>query len=402
MPAGRACRVDANKGIRGALKTQKVAIVTTLVLSSVILRRHGWRPRRIQTAILSANRFSYAGRRTGTVYRDRYRIEERHRRAQLAPHLFNRVLRFLATHLVKLLAPGFVLLDPVFSKRPVLNLGQYLLHLRAGGIRNQARPGGVVAVLGGVGYGIAHVSQTTPVHKIDNQLQLMQAFEVGDLRLVTGVHQRLEAGLHQRAHAAAQHRLLAEEVSLRLFGKRSFDHSGSCAADRFGVGERQIVCLTGSVLLDRDQGRNAAAFREYFAHPVARSLWCDHAYINVFGGDDSAVTDVESVCEHQRLSLAHGRSNVFVVNCRLRRIGSEDHDDVGPLGGIGNGEHLEAGALGLLDGPAGGRQADAYIDARVLEIQRVGMSLGAIADNGYFFSLDQRKIGILVVISLGH
>jgi hypothetical protein len=33
MPAGMACRVDAKKRVRGALKTQKVANVTTPVLS---------------------------------------------------------------------------------------------------------------------------------------------------------------------------------------------------------------------------------------------------------------------------------------------------------------------------------------------------------------------------------
>jgi hypothetical protein len=32
----------------------------------------------------------------------------------------------------------------------------------------------------------------------------------------------------------------------------------------------------------------------------------------------------------------------------------------------------------------------------------VGVALGSIANDGYFFALDQGEIGILVVISLGH
>ena len=65
-------------------------------------------------------------------------------------------------------------------------------------------------------------------------------------------------------------------------------------------------------------------------------------------------------------------------------------------------KNFKAGLLGLLDGLAGGGQADADIDARVLEIQRVGMALRAIADDGYFLFLDEREIGILIVISLRH
>ena len=46
--------------------------------------------------------------------------------------------------------------------------------------------------------------------------------------------------------------------------------------------------------------------------------------------------------------------------------------------------------------------ADAHIDAGIFEIQRMGMALRSIADDGYFLALDQREIGILVVVSLGH
>ena len=71
-------------------------------------------------------------------------------------------------------------------------------------------------------------------------------------------------------------------------------------------------------------------------------------------------------------------------------IGREDHDDVGPLGGVGDGEDFEAGLLRLIDRLAGGGQADADIDARVLEIERMGMALRAVADDGYLLLLDKR------------
>ena len=81
----------------------------------------------------------------------------------------------------------------------------------------------VVAVLGGVGDRVAHPRQAALVHQVDDQLQLVQALEVRDLRLVAGLDERLEPGLDQRRGAAAEHRLLAEEVGLGLFLERGLD-----------------------------------------------------------------------------------------------------------------------------------------------------------------------------------
>src|SRR3712207_8966756 len=50
--------------------------------------------------------------------------------------------------------------------------------------------GGVVAVLGGIADRVAHVLQPTFVDEIDDQLELVQAFEVGDLRLIPGLDRK--------------------------------------------------------------------------------------------------------------------------------------------------------------------------------------------------------------------
>ena len=115
--------------------------------------------------------------------------------------------------------------------------------------------------------------------------------------------------------------------------------------------------------MHRDQGRNAAAFGKDFAHPMTGGLRGHHADVDFLRRDDRAVANIEAMGEHQRLPLAHVRSDVFVVDGCLGGIGGQNHDDVGPLGGIGDGEYFQAGGLGLLDGPAGCRQADADIDA---------------------------------------
>ena len=102
--------------------------------------------------------------------------------------------------------PSLVLLDPLGRELAVADLFENLLHLFAGFVGDQALSGGVVAVLGGVADRVAHVAQSAAIHQVDDQLQFMQALEVGDLGLIAGIDQRLESGLHQSAGAAAQAR----------------------------------------------------------------------------------------------------------------------------------------------------------------------------------------------------
>src|SRR5919197_3718338 len=109
--------------------------------------------------------------------------------------------------------PALVVLgDPLAGERARAHVGQDAVHGRPGRRADHPGAAGVVAVLGGVRHRVAHAGQPALVHEVDDQLQLVQALEVGDLRLVAGVHERLEAGLDERGGAAAEDRLLAEQV----------------------------------------------------------------------------------------------------------------------------------------------------------------------------------------------
>jgi hypothetical protein len=55
----------------------------------------------------------------------------------------------------------------------------------------------------------------------------VQHLEVGDLRLVAGLGERLEAVLDELRHAAAEHGLLTEQVGLGLLGERRLDDAGA-------------------------------------------------------------------------------------------------------------------------------------------------------------------------------
>ena len=76
-----------------------------------------------------------------------------------------------------------------------------------------------------VGDRVAHVPRAAFADQVDDQLQLVQALVVGDLRLVARLDERLEAGLDQLGDAAAEHGLLAEEVGLGLLGERRLEHA---------------------------------------------------------------------------------------------------------------------------------------------------------------------------------
>jgi hypothetical protein len=87
--------------------------------------------------------------------------------------------------------------------------------------------------------------------------------------------------------------------------------------------------------------------------------------------------------KHQGLPGRQTGSNVPLVDGRLRRIGDKDHDDIGPLCGVTDGSHGQSGGLRLRRGFAGRRKADQHLHAAVFQVERVGMSLRAVADDGY-------------------
>ena len=120
-----------------------------------------------------------------------------------------------------------------------LDVGEDLAHRLPDLGPDHARAAREVAVLGGVGDRVAHSGDALLVHQVDDQLQLVQALEVGQARVVSRLDQRLEAGLDELGGAAAEHRLLAEQVGLGLVLEGGLDHAGAHAADALRVGEDQ-------------------------------------------------------------------------------------------------------------------------------------------------------------------
>src|SRR5699024_1350039 len=138
----------------------------------------------------------------------------------------------------------------------VLDLAENLAHLGFGGLVDHTGAPGEVAVLRGVTAGVTLPRDAALVNQVDDELELVQYLEVGDLRLVPGFHQRLEPRLDQVRGTTAEHRLLTEEVGLGFLGEGRLDRARTGPANALRVGEAERETVTGGILLDSHEVRH--------------------------------------------------------------------------------------------------------------------------------------------------
>ena len=133
-----------------------------------------------------------------------------------SPTSLDLVLGGLPPELLEARPAGFLVREQLAGEGAAADVLEDLPERLAHVVVDHDRPAREVAVLGHVGDDVPHVREAALVDQVDDQLQLVDALVVGDLRLVAGVDERLVAGLHERRDAAAEHGLLAEEVGLGL------------------------------------------------------------------------------------------------------------------------------------------------------------------------------------------
>ncbi len=74
---------------------------------------------------------------------------------------------------------------------------EYILHPRLRFLIHDTRAGNEVTPLGCIGDGEAHSFETLLIHKIDDQLQLMETLKVGNFFLIACFHQCLKPCFHK-------------------------------------------------------------------------------------------------------------------------------------------------------------------------------------------------------------
>src|SRR6266699_2293932 len=147
-------------------------------------------------------------------------LRPRHHGTQRRAHALDQMVVLLAAHALEVGTALPTFLDPFTGEGAALDIGQDLLHPGADGGRDEGRAAGVIAVFRGVRDRVAHELHATAVHQVHDQLELVQALEIGELGRVAGGHERLEAGRDERRDSPAQHHLLTEQVALGLLAER--------------------------------------------------------------------------------------------------------------------------------------------------------------------------------------
>ena len=152
--------------------------------------------------------------------------------------------------------------------------------------------------------------------------------------------------------------------------------------------------------MDREQARHAGAALIFRAHGVAGPLGRDHHHVEIGARLDQIEMDVEAVREHQRRALLHVGVQMVVIDVGLQFVGREHHHHVGPFGGLGDFHDLELLAFRLLDAlrALAQRHRD-VLDAGIAQIERMGVALAAVADDGDLLALDQVQVGVAVVVN---
>ncbi len=207
--------------------------------------------------------------------------------------------------------------------------------------------------------------------------------------------------MDQRRRAAAEHGLFAEEVGFRFFLERGLDDPGAGAADTLGPREGNFLRLLARILEDGDQRGHALSLDILAAHDVAGAFRRDHDHVHLRRRHDGLEMDGEPVAEQQRLALGEMRGHVFLVHVGNLEIRHGEEDHVGflhGLGGVGNRESLLGGHGARR---TAGIQADDHVHAAVLEVERVGMSLGTKPDDRASLGGEDFEVGVFVGVNFG-
>ena len=230
----------------------------------------------------------------------------------------------------------------------------------------------------------------------------MNALEVSVLGIITSLNQCLESSLHQGSNTAAEYALLTEQVGLSFALECGIKHASSGAADASCVSKTDVVCSAGSVLIYSDQAGNTSADLVLGTYSVARALRSDHDNVNVSRGNDLTKVNIEAVSESKSLAGSEVRSDALLVEISLSLIVDEDHDDVCLLSSLSSSVNLEACVLSLLPALGAFVKTDDNVNAAILEVKSVCVTLASVADYSNGLAVQQGQVAVFLMINLCH
>ena len=293
-----------------------------------------------------------------------------------------------------------IFLHEIAHEFAALDICQHFFHTRLGFVvRQNARARNIFAIFGGVRDRVVHVGNAAFVDQVYDQLHLVQALEIGHFGRIARLDQRFKAHADQLDQATAQHNLLAEQIGFAFFAEVGFDDARTPATDGRAIRQADFQRAAGGILVHSHQAGHAAAFGVFAAHGVAGALGRHHDHVNAGLRLDQAEMHVQAMGKCNGRTFAQVVMHVFFVGLGLQFIGHGEHDQVAPGGGLGNAHHLQAFAFGFFGrGRALAQGNNHILGARIAQVQRMGVALAAIAQNGHFFVFDQVNVAIAVII----
>ena len=243
--------------------------------------------------------------------------------AHLLADLFDEVVGVLLAECLQAGRACEVFLYPGAGKGAVLDVFEDTAHVVAGVFVDDARTAKVVAELGGVADRVVHEVDAALVEQVGDEFDFLQAAVVGDLGLIASFDKSLEGGTDQGGETSTKDDLFREEVGLGLFGDTGVHHTDAGAAKGARVGQGDSFGLSGEVLLDGPEGRDATAVDVHLTQHGAWSVRGDHGHVDVAGWVDLPILQAEAVSDHQHVARLQVGTDILGVDPTSMLIGYE-------------------------------------------------------------------------------
>ena len=133
------------------------------------------------------------------------------------------------------------------------------------------------------------------------------------------------------------------------------------------------------------------------ADSVARALRRDHDDVYILRRDDLLVMNVEAVCKCQNIAGLQIRLDHILINVSLLLIRAQHHDDVAGLCSLCRSHDLQAIALRLCGVTGTRTQTYNDVNAGILQVHCMCMTLGAKTDDCNGLAVQQGQVAVSII-----
>ena len=134
---------------------------------------------------------------------------------------------------------------------------------------------------------------------------------------------------------------------------------------------------------------------------MPRTFGSDQQRVDARRRFDLAEVDVEPVGAHQDVARPQVVADAGAVDIALDLVRQQDLDQVALVHRLFGAERFETAFLGQVEIRRARQFADDHLASAVAEVLRLGVPLGTKAQDGDGLVLQQREVGVVVVVDFG-